>query len=100
MKFYTVTLRALPLFIGAAYAFQVAPQLSGVRTSTALGEGSRRDFFAQVSAIATVEGLLTTGLALPANAAEGSVPLVTLPPMGLGAWAWGDSLFWGCKCVG
>jgi hypothetical protein len=26
-----------------------------------------------------------------------TVASITLPPMGLGAWAWGDSLFWGCK---
>ena len=67
---------------------------------------SRRDFLqyaagSTVSAIATVGGL-TTGLSVPSSgnavtAASVQSAAIQLPPMGLGAWAWGDSLFWGCK---
>jgi hypothetical protein len=31
---------------------------------------------------------------LPGNTQSSAI---VLPPMGLGAWAWGDSIFWGCK---
>jgi hypothetical protein len=34
---------------------------------------------------------------LPTTTTATTVAGITLPPMGLGAWAWGDSLFWGCK---
>jgi hypothetical protein len=34
---------------------------------------------------------------LPTTTTATTVTGITLPPMGLGAWAWGDSLFWGCK---
>jgi len=81
---------------------------------------SRRNFVQQsvvagsavVTAIATTsQGLLTSstdasGTSI-ANAASGEgvaaatavrAPSIDLPPMGLGAWAWGDSIFWGCTC--
>lgn len=97
------------LFLNAADAFQPSPltALASVRSTghCALSasdsdESSRRDFFhsvARVSAIATVGGLTTT-LSVAADAATApQQAALALPPMGLGAWAWGDSLFWGCK---
>jgi hypothetical protein len=69
----------------------------------------RRDFLqqslAQTVAITTAVATTAAGLTLPstipmASAAAPTIPKnsIQLPPMGLGAWAWGDSLFWGCKC--
>lgn len=104
------------LLFRAIDGFQLQPLMTSVRTSTAPlsanidtssdAESTRRDFFqyvagSTVSAIATVEGL-TTGFSAPsAVTAATAVPVQSaafkLPPMGLGAWAWGDSLFWGCK---
>lgn len=57
---------------------------------------SRRDFFNQ--ATSSIFAGSTAPLWLPstsvANAQEKGTPL-KLPPIGLGCWAWGDSLFWG-----
>lgn len=87
-----------------ASAFHGGPSMAtGIQqratSSLSMKDDSRRDFFGKVagsavSAIATAEGL-TTSLRLPANAAE--LGGIALPPIGLGAWSWGDSLFWGCK---
>ena len=105
------------LFFSDATAFQPSSSTalasarwtgnSGVLSAASNGsdESSRRDFFydvARVSAMATVGGGLTTTLSVAAvdtaiaTTAPSQAALV-LPPMGLGAWAWGDSLFWGCK---
>lgn len=62
---------------------------------------SRREVLAK--GLATGAGVLTTssGILLPSSpalASPGSDALrgsIDLPPIGLGAWAWGDSLFWG-----
>jgi hypothetical protein len=43
------------------------------------------------SATIPMASAAVTASAMPKNS-------IQLPPMGLGAWAWGDSLFWGCKC--
>jgi len=70
---------------------------------------SRRDFISAASTAASItttaivgtsqdNSLLQTGLRLPGGAANAAVPpppAINLPPIGLGAWAWGDSLFWG-----
>ena len=66
----------------------------------ASSSSSRREVLAK--GLATGAGVLSTGsglivpsspaLAAPAPALRGSIDL---PPIGLGAWAWGDSLFWG-----
>ena len=70
-------------------------------------EISRRDAIKATTAISTASIFLPTtqSLALPldAPAVSNAPPAVsisaagkaTLPKMGLGAWAWGDSLFWG-----
>lgn len=63
---------------------------------------SRRDFIDKSISIGTITAA-TTITSYPAFANEEtlaapstslSTPL-SLPPLGLGAWAWGDSLFWG-----
>lgn len=62
---------------------------------------SRRAFFKQVvTTTATTAGTLSTLSILqdppPAIAASSTLAgQIELPPIGLGAWAWGDSLFWG-----
>ena len=66
---------------------------------------SRRDLLAKVGqGLASGAGVLGTGTGLlvpssPALAAPEPGALLRgsldLPPIGLGAWAWGDSLFWG-----
>eukprot|EP00978_Attheya_sp_CCMP212_P025936 scaffold84360_cov47-Attheya_sp.AAC.5 len=72
--------------------------------SPSLSSSSRRDFMAStVSTVASTVAATTiasSGLMLPkiASAAVESATLkspLVLPPLGLGAWAWGDSLFWG-----
>lgn len=65
---------------------------------------SRRDFLfsgaAAAAAAAAGTGVLTSGAVVsstgPAIAAVGALRGgISLPPIGLGAWAWGDSIFWG-----
>jgi len=70
----------------------------------ALSAPSRRDFLdnsiSSITTIATSSIVATTSSTVPAYAneellaASKSSPL-SLPPLGLGAWAWGDSIFWG-----
>jgi hypothetical protein len=76
------------------------------------GGTSRRDVLTSVgtvaamTTIATAQGLLLGGgstsmvqaaeeVATTTTALTTSAGRIALPPMGLGAWAWGDSLFWG-----
>lgn len=82
------------------------------------GGKSRRDVLTSVgtaaamTALATTQGLLgspsvvqaaeqvaiptvAVAVAATSTAALTSAGRIQLPPMGLGAWAWGDSLFWG-----
>lgn len=61
---------------------------------------TRRDFLHE--SIATAAGVVSQGLwipSLPAGASDATASslggLIDLPPMGLGAWAWGDPIFWG-----
>jgi pyridoxine 4-dehydrogenase len=57
-------------------------------------ESSRRDFFNSALVGGTTA---TSGLWLPSDtalAAENVARSIKLSPMGLGAWAWGDSVFW------
>lgn len=65
---------------------------------------SRREFISNsvaTTATTTTAVVLSTGLVTTSTtaavAANPAAPGLVLPPMGLGAWAWGDSLFWGCK---
>jgi pyridoxine 4-dehydrogenase len=53
-------------------------------------ESSRRDF------VNTVGFAASAGLWLPSSPAQAATAStsIQLPPMGLGAWAWGDSVFW------
>ena len=81
--------------------------------TTAVTTKSRRDFIAEsttttVTSIATgVATSLLSQSSFIASAAdqvvevEATIPslpssAIALPAMGLGAWAWGDALFWGC----
>lgn len=59
-------------------------------TRLALAESSRRDF------VTTVGVAAGAGMWLPySSPAQATSPSsIQLPPMGLGAWAWGDSVFW------
>lgn len=73
------------------------------------GEGDRREFLTNCVTTTTSAVVGAGGLLLPtprdpafASADEAVSTIMTqshkklaLPPMGLGAWAWGDSLFWG-----
>jgi pyridoxine 4-dehydrogenase len=60
---------------------------------------SRRDFLSEA---AVIGGVATTSAALAfldSSAAEAVTTennkVLSLPPIGLGCWAWGDSIFWG-----
>lgn len=53
---------------------------------------SRRDFL-ETSIISSTIAVASSP-AVATTTSSSSSPL-TLPPLGLGAWAWGDSLFWG-----
>lgn len=86
----------IPLALFSIATALVAPQ-QRVRLLTELPEqaSSRRDF---VQSIATVSGITTTATLSVSPSLATSIPLaghIDLPPIGLGAWAWGDSLFWG-----
>jgi len=95
-----VLLLCLPL---ASLAFQ-SPKTRNIgnkRTAVKLFEhSSRREFLGQ-AVLTTGGGLAGAGLWLPPSSAiaededSKSKEAIELPPMGLGAWAWGDSLFWG-----
>jgi pyridoxine 4-dehydrogenase len=65
----------------------VSPRAVTIRLS--MVESSRRDFVNTV-------GVLAAALWLPSSPSQAatSSPSIKLPPMGLGAWAWGDSVFW------
>jgi hypothetical protein len=62
--------------------------------SLAQGPGSRRDFV--VDSVASIASVSTMGVgaALP-DLSAASDEIVALPPIGIGAWAWGDNIFWG-----
>lgn len=53
---------------------------------------SRREFLDQASLASA--GVIVSGLSVPSQAEE-MVGSIDLPALGLGAWAWGDSVFWG-----
>ena len=58
---------------------------------------NRRDFIAQSVVASASASAAPLFLPRSANAIEPSQSssIISLPPIGLGAWAWGDSLFWG-----
>ena len=62
---------------------------------TQASTSSRRSFLSHV-VTATTAGTLSTLAITPQPATANSLAgQIDLPPMGLGAWAWGDPLFWG-----
>lgn len=58
---------------------------------------NRRDFLinAVVGGVASSAALTYPGLVAHAADANASNKTLSLPPIGLGCWAWGDALFWG-----
>lgn len=78
------------LLIGWSLLVAVSQALQQPSSSSS----SRRDFLAQSAAV-TTSPLWLPGTASVANAASTPEKALPLPPMGLGCWAWGDSLFWG-----
>jgi len=85
MYFLSFLIAALGLLAPSVYALQTEPPSS-----------SRRDLFnkATFSIVAGSAGPLWLPSAA-ANAQESAASPLKLPPIGLGCWAWGDSLFWG-----
>mmetsp|Transcript_12431 Transcript_12431/g.16335 ORF Transcript_12431/g.16335 Transcript_12431/m.16335 type:complete len:432 (+) Transcript_12431:113-1408(+) len=115
MIFLAVSTTALLLTgFSTSDAFHLAivsssPSLSS-STTTRLNAESRRDFLqsAVTTAATSIPFLLTPNPSLATAAEEGAAATVAtstsslslggqieLPPLGLGAWSWGDSLFWG-----
>eukprot|EP00980_Cylindrotheca_fusiformis_P018615 scaffold6175_cov86-Cylindrotheca_fusiformis.AAC.2 len=82
----------LGLLLLQAAGFQVAKCLSQSESSS-----TRRDFLNHQAAIATASAasLWIPGGESNAQAAPLPSSSIKLPPIGLGCWAWGDSLFWG-----
>jgi hypothetical protein len=79
----------------AVYAYH--PSLDASSLSRSNEPPTTRRNFLQSSASLVAGGLTSTLIADPSNADALSAG-IALPSMGLGAWAWGDSLFWGCTC--
>ena len=72
--------------------------LLGLLASTAALNVNRRDALKGTTASVAQIALPTASLAqvaLPAPAVAATEAKLALPKMGIGAWAWGDSLFWG-----
>mmetsp|Transcript_23645 Transcript_23645/g.65619 ORF Transcript_23645/g.65619 Transcript_23645/m.65619 type:complete len:431 (-) Transcript_23645:247-1539(-) len=80
--------------------------------SAATHTNNRRDFLSNVAATTAVAIATANGISTPSDASvvpsglvssqviadaatAVSIPKPTLPPIGLGCWAWGDSIFWG-----
>jgi pyridoxine 4-dehydrogenase len=93
MRFVQIVIAA---FLGASTT-AFAPQR--VHKDRSLELHSRRDFLnnaAAASASLVVSSACCGLVGLPSDAfAATTPPVLDLPEMGLGAWAWGDSLFWG-----
>ena len=84
--------------VASANAFQFGVGLSTKTQSTSavrLNAESRREFLQSAASTAVAAPLLLNGA--PALAEETSKVggAIDLPPIGLGAWSWGDSIFWG-----
>ena len=83
--------------------------LDGKSSNNGLVVPNRRDFLGNVASTTTAAIAAAGGIATGSGAAMKSVgatpsfaladaatkPKTKLPPIGLGCWAWGDSLFWG-----
>ena len=70
--------------------------LLGLLASTAALNVNRRDALKGTTASVAQIALPTASLAQVALPAVAAGPeKLALPKMGIGAWAWGDSLFWG-----
>lgn len=80
----------LLLSLGLAGAFSAEDPLRNAPNGVEVHDSSsRRDFLNQA-------GIVTaSALWHPHSSSAALTPAIDLPPMGLGAWAWGDPLFWG-----
>lgn len=95
-RYCIATAILLVIFLASISVHGFVPSTSS-RVETRLNaESSRRDFVnnALVSGAATAAGGLLVIPSSPAQAADNIAPSIKLPSMGLGAWAWGDSVFW------
>ena len=75
----------------------IALLVSTVSSWTPESGSNRRDFFKQVATTSTAGWATASGLLTgtePAMASDALGGQIQLPPIGLGAWAWGDSVFW------
>mmetsp|Transcript_18123 Transcript_18123/g.49451 ORF Transcript_18123/g.49451 Transcript_18123/m.49451 type:complete len:423 (+) Transcript_18123:37-1305(+) len=74
-------------------------------TTSSYSTSSRREFVqsaatAAAATFAVGSSIVSPVVAVPdvataSSSAAASVAAIDLPPLGLGAWAWGDSFFWG-----
>ena len=74
--------------------------LLGLLASTAALNVNRRDALKGTTASVAQIALPTASLAqvaMPAPAVAAAPEKLAVPKMGIGAWAWGDSLFWSTR---
>jgi pyridoxine 4-dehydrogenase len=81
-------------------AFSLASSSSNVDDESNSSSNSRRDFLQNAvtaGSVVATSGLWspTTAQAAAAKATPRAASPIKLPPLGLGAWAWGDSVYWG-----
>jgi pyridoxine 4-dehydrogenase len=96
-KLYAIVL-GLTAFSVAAFRSHLAPDSRSHHVTT-LYAASRRKFLDE--SFGQVILSTSTGLWVPpsSNAIESQITMskqsIDLPPIGLGAWSWGDAIFWG-----
>ena len=94
--YYNVAVVLATLLSTCVLVHGFAPSRSSLVETSLNAESSRRDFVG--TALVGSASAAASGLWLPhsstAQAADIIAPSIKLPPMGLGAWAWGDSVFW------
>lgn len=95
---FLVSVKETAAFVGQSRL--MAPTKLSMSTDNNNSEDSRRSFLqksaASAAAIASSNALWLPATSQPAMAVtKGAAPALELPPIGLGAWAWGDSVFWG-----
>lgn len=84
----------LVLFLVSATAFTATPLSKQHKRLGSSALSSRREFLTSAATSASAVLWLPSSTVVAATSAL-PVPTLNLPEMGLGAWAWGDSLFWG-----
>jgi hypothetical protein len=81
----------------AASALLVRPEISGASPSTFAAGVAAGASDGASSVAATLGDAAAMSAAMAAGPLKVSNGQVSFPPMGLGAWAWGDALFWGYR---